>query len=45
MVEADLIVALHGVHAGGADGGWIGPFAMTMLILVTLALASRRAKK
>ena len=45
MAYAHLIVALHGTHAGGVDGGWIGPFAVTALILITLALASRRAKK
>jgi hypothetical protein len=45
MLEAALIVALHGAHAGGVDGGWIGSLAVVALILVTLALASRRARK
>jgi hypothetical protein len=40
-----LAVALHygGAHSG--FGGWIGPLGMTVLILVTLALVSRRSKK
>jgi hypothetical protein len=45
VLDADLVIALHGVHTGGADGGWIGPLAIVVLIIVTLALASRRAKK
>ena len=45
MLNASLVAALHygGVHSG--IGGWIGPLGMTVLILITLALASRRAKK
>ena len=45
MVELAVIVALHGAHAGGADLGWIGPLGISVLILLTLALASRKAKK
>lgn len=43
--EIALIVALHGVHAGGADFGWIGPLGISVLIIATLAISSRRAKK
>jgi hypothetical protein len=45
MPELALVVALHGAHTGGVDGGWIGPITMVVLIIVTLALASRRANK
>ena len=45
MLGTDLIIALHGVHTSGADGGWIGPIAIVALVIVTLALASHRAKK
>jgi hypothetical protein len=39
-----LVIALHGVHAGGADVGWIGPLAVSLLIIATLAISSRRAR-
>jgi hypothetical protein len=45
MANIALAVALHGAHAGGADFGWIGPLGISVLILATLAFASRRAKK
>jgi hypothetical protein len=40
-----LVFPLHGVHTGGADIGWIGPLGISVLILATLALSSRRARK
>jgi len=40
-----LVVALHGVHSGGFDGGWIGPIVLVVLIILALALASRNTKK
>jgi hypothetical protein len=40
-----LIAALHGVHPGGADLGWIGPLGISILIIATLAISSRRARK
>ena len=45
MPGAVLAVALHNGGVHGGIGGWIGPLGVTVLILVTLALASRRSKK
>jgi hypothetical protein len=42
---SSLVSALHGVHTGGADIGWIGPLGISVLILVVLAISSRRARK
>jgi hypothetical protein len=39
-----MAIVLHGVHAGGADVGWIGPLGISLLIIATLAISSRRAR-
>jgi hypothetical protein len=40
-----LSILLHAVHAGGADTGWIGPFAISFLIIVVLSIDSLRSRK
>ncbi|HEV8573367.1 MAG TPA: LPXTG cell wall anchor domain-containing protein [Dehalococcoidia bacterium] len=44
MPEIALIVALHGAHAGGVDGGWIGSLVIGVLIIAGLALLSRKRR-
>jgi len=40
-----LIGAPHGGHAGGVDFAWIGPSEISLLIIVVLAITSRRSRK